>query len=158
MILSTLSIIFMFLAYIAKEKFIFLIFNSITIIFIALSFWLSKSYLGFYSESLMIIINLSAFFINEELEKKLKILIVLISFILFSFIYSGFNNLFMPLAMSFFVYGVYSNNLIKLKISFIFGLFFLSLYSYLNSNIDIVYVSIFGIFLNLYSLFKLKFQ
>ena len=133
-------------AYLQTERKKFLIANMSAIFFISISFLLKSAYVGFLIEIGMFIVHFVAIFTTEDTEKKLKLIIPPIAFIMVLFANENpSNSIFMALAVSLFVAGVFQKSMIHNKLFFIVGLIFLCIYSLLNGATEVAISNIIGI-------------
>jgi hypothetical protein len=158
MLLSIEIIAFLFtmFAYIQSNRTKFLIVNSFAILFVGLSFYFKEGYVGAYVELMMLLVHLVALLISENLSNKIKMFAPLLAFILVYTINDSSNPIYMAIAVSFFVLGVYQYNMIVNKIFFSIGLIFLSFYSFILGTYVVFTANIVGIVILMYSIYKLK--
>jgi len=145
---TSLEVIFFFtsfLAYYQTDRRKFLVLNSLAIFAIGISFYLKGGMVGALVELGMLIIHISAFFISSEIEKRLKLLIPPLAFILVYYFNDEVSAHFIALAISFFVLGVYQENMKLNKLFFAIGLIFLSMYSFSLGLTFIGITNLFGI-------------
>jgi len=156
LILGIGILFFTFLAFFQINRTKFLLLNTFAILLIAISFYLSNGYIGVYSEVAMLIVHLIALTTKESYHKFLSVIVPPSSFVFFIYLQHhnldyGIYDIFMPLAMTMFVFGVFQTDMAKNKLFFAVGLSFLLIYSFSIGALYVAFANFIGLFITMIS-------
>jgi len=144
---GALSIIFALSAYAQKERVRFLIINMMAILAIGVNFYIHGGYVGAFAEAVMFFVHVTALMIGKNARKKMSLIAppLVVSYYIYLHGTKIGHEIFMSLAILFFVTGAYQTNMKANKILFMIGLFSLSLYSLATGAYEVMFANIIGI-------------